>query len=128
MADFNTNIRRIRSEAIYGKDVREAIAEGLTQADANVISAINSKVASIVDDFNSIVTPLETRATNLEDFAENMSDTFDTKINNRAAQVEGRITQLEDRVTVVKNQIDNEEIYVNLMAMGDDSYLMVISS
>lgn len=46
MATFQENIENIRGAAIYGKDVRAAIADGLEQADGNASSIITSAIQS----------------------------------------------------------------------------------
>ena len=76
MATFEENIELIRSTALFGKDVRKAIADGLTQADSQSAS---------------------------------------------------RIATLDNRVTTVKNQVESEEVFVNLTALGDDAWRMDIS-
>ena len=42
MASFNENIRKIRGEAIYGRDMREAIAQGLEQLPTELDASIRS--------------------------------------------------------------------------------------
>lgn len=56
MATFQENIDRIRSTAVFGTDVRKAIADGLTQADsqsASRITTLDNRVTAVQNQVES---------------------------------------------------------------------------
>ena len=52
MATFDENLRKIRGEAIYGPDLREAIAEGITQAGGDILVKIDQYKTEVTNTTN----------------------------------------------------------------------------
>lgn len=97
MATLEENIEKIRSTAVLGTDVREAIGEALTQVDSPVQNSISSAITQLSAEI------LDAKAAAA------------TLLNQYNAAIDQRISALE--VT-----IEDRTLYVTANDLGDGDY------
>ena len=104
MATLDENLRKIRGEAIYGKDVRQAIAEGITQMDDAIVSEMNT--------YQTSVTGVKNDAVNA--------------INGAVATYQRRVDAYDDRMTAMQNDLDARDLYMNLTDLGGGDFKLTV--
>ena len=106
MATLEENLRKIRGEAIYGRDVRAAIAEGITQMDDAIVSEMNSYKSTVTSIANTAVS--------------NMN----TKVNQYAQRVDA----YDGRMNAMQHDIDTRDLFMKLTDIGSGDYKLTITN
>lgn len=110
MATFEENLRKIRGEAIYGPEMRAAIAEAITQAD-DVIQSVVTEYKNQVD--AALVA-------------------YQNQVNAAVAtyknQVDAALQNTIDRLDALRVIIDDHMWYLNTLKIEEpDDYLLSIT-
>ena len=150
MATLEENIRKIRGEAIYGKDVREAIAEGLMQMDDAIIADMNSYKISVEETKNTAIQTINSKASTSEQAIESKKNSAISTMNSKASTSEqaieskknsaistmnstvagytARVDAYDSRLDTMQHDIDDRDLFMRLSDLGNGDYKLLITN
>lgn len=125
MATFEENIQFIRTTGVYGPDIRQAIAEALTQAGDHIQTVVSGARTNITGDIVAAEAAITSAVNTAVSTMDTKVSTAKSDINQAVSQVEGDI---QDEVDRIETKVDERNLYMQVSKITgtEDEYLLTI--